>query len=65
MEKINNFLLQNIAFFIIAVLVFLLFKRLGLVDSVWMYAIGSTVGHIMFEGYKAIKKKRAVSKKVL
>jgi energy-coupling factor transporter transmembrane protein EcfT len=59
MEKIINFIIQTIVYFLIVLFVFFISKKVGIhfSNSIWMLAIGSTIGWLIVEGiFRVIKK---------
>lgn len=59
MEKIINFILQTIVYFLIVLFVFFISKKIGihLSTSIWVLAIGSTIGCLIVQGvFRVIKK---------
>lgn len=59
MEKIFNFMIQTVAYFIIVLLIFFIAQKLGVMSdvSIWPFAIGSTIGWVIVQGVSILLKK--------
>ena len=58
LNKIVDLIIQTAAYFCIVLLMFFIAKQIGMKSdtSIWVFAIGSTIGYVIVRGVSMLKK---------